>query len=52
MSESNKTSGENKQQPAQKPKPEAQPERNLRTGWTVIADSADNIADNIRKKSK
>ncbi|ENL8725210.1 hypothetical protein AB6I73_000045 [Citrobacter amalonaticus] len=49
MSESNKPAGESKPQPASQPKPAPQPaERNLRTGYTYVADSA----DNIRKKSK
>lgn len=49
MSESNKPSGENKPQPAPQPKPAPQPaERNLRTGYTFVADST----ENIRKKGK
>ncbi|MCQ1824435.1 hypothetical protein [Escherichia coli] len=49
MSESNKPSGENKPQSAPQPKPAPQPaERNLRTGYTFVADSA----ENIRKKGK
>ncbi|HGV3854273.1 TPA: hypothetical protein ACNG1O_003988 [Escherichia coli] len=49
MSESNKPSGENKPQPAPQPKPAPQPaERNLRTGYTFVAYSA----ENIRKKGK
>lgn len=43
MSESNKPSGENKPKPAPQPA-----ERNLRTGYTFVADSA----ENIRKKGK
>lgn len=50
MSESNKPSEENKPQPAPQPKPAAPAprERNLRTGYTVVADSA----ENIRKKDR
>lgn len=55
MSESNKPSGEQKPQPTPVPpaKPAAQPaaqpaERNLRTGYTFVADSA----ENLRKKGK
>lgn len=50
MSGSNKPTEENKPQPAPQPKPAAPAprERNLRTGYTFVADSA----DNIRKKDR
>ncbi|XYQ53320.1 hypothetical protein ACS91J_15830 [Pectobacterium carotovorum] len=49
MSESNKPSGEQKPQPTPPAKPAPQPaERNLRTGYTFVADSA----ENLRKKGK
>lgn len=49
MSGTNKPSGESKPQPAPQPKPAPQPvERNLRTGWTVVGDSA----DGLRRKGK
>ncbi|MGG2140366.1 hypothetical protein [Symbiopectobacterium sp. RP] len=47
MSESNKPSEESKPQTAPKPTPQPA-ERNLRTSYTFVADSA----ENIRKKGK
>lgn len=45
MSQSNKPAGESKPQPAEQPKPAptAPRERNLRTGWVAVGDSADSI---------
>lgn len=50
MSEPKKPSEDNKPQPAPQTKPisPVPAERNLRTGYTVVADSA----ENIRKKGK
>ena len=49
MSQQNKPQGESKPQPAPQPKPAPQPsERNLRTGYTFVADSA----ENLKKKGK
>lgn len=50
MTQSNKPTGDNKQQPSPPQKPLApQPgERNLRTGWTVVGDSA----EGLRRKGK
>lgn len=45
MSQSNKPAGENKPQPAPQQKPAAPQsgERNLRTGWAFVGDSAEGL---------
>ncbi|WNJ81669.1 hypothetical protein RJE46_10715 [Cedecea neteri] len=49
MTQQNKPQGESKPQPTPQPKPAPLPaERNLRTGYTFVADSA----ENLRKKGK